>query len=129
MEALDRIGPTARGFAILILIAAAITAAGAQATLERVLEILGIVFLIVILYVVFRLWRSRREEISMWSKRSQMVLYGAGIVAVGNVAAAFVPVLDYPETGLEIVIFFAVFGLCGFAMYRVWKDEHSYGYY
>ena len=129
MEALDRIGPSARGFAILILIAAVITAAGASASLVWILRILGIVFLIVIIYVVFRLWRSRREEISMWSRRAQTVFYGAGFVAIGNLAASFVPVLDYPESGLEIVIFFAVFGLCGFAMYRVWKDEHSYGYY
>lgn len=128
MEVLDRIGPTARGFAILILIAAVITAAGAQASLVWILRILGIVFLVVIIYVVFRLWRSRREEISMWPRRAQTVFYGAGIVALGNLAASFLPVLDYPETGLEIVVFFAVFVLCGFAIYRVWRDEHSYGY-
>ena len=122
------IGPTARGFALLILIAAVITAAGAQGSLVWILRILGIVFLIVIIYVVFRLWRSRREEISMWSRRAQTTFYGAGLVAIGNLAASFIPMLDYPETGLEIVVFFAVFALCGFALYRVWRDQHTYGY-
>jgi hypothetical protein len=46
-------------------------------------------------------------------------------VMVVNVAARFfVPV----GNGWNLIIFLAVFALCGFAMWRVWRDEHSYGY-
>ena len=122
------IGPTARGFAILILVASVITAVGAQGRLVWILRILGVVFLVVIIYVVFRIWKSRREEISMWSRRAQTTFYGAAFVAIGNLAASFIPMIDYPDTGLEIVVFYVVFALCGFALYRVWRDQHTYGY-
>ena len=36
--------------------------------------------------------------------------------------------LDHPATGLEALIFFAVLAACVFAMWRVWRDEHTYGY-
>ena len=44
---------------------------------------------------------------------------------VVNVAARFfVPV----GNGWNLIAFLAVFVLCGFAMWRVWRDEHTYSY-
>lgn len=122
------VNPSVRGFAILILIAAAITALGAEAGLFWILLALRIAFIAAIVYVVYNLWRSRREEISTWSVRARAVFYGGAGVAIVNLVASFVPVVDYPTGGLEILVFFAVFVLCGFAMWRIWRDEHSYGF-
>ena len=44
---------------------------------------------------------------------------------VANVGSRFfVPV----GNGLNLIVFLAVFVLCGFAMWRVWRDEHTYSY-
>ena len=86
------INPTLRGFAIILFVAAAITAVGAEAGLYWLLFVLRIAF----------------------------------IVAIADFAASFA--LPYPESGLEALVFFVVLGACAFAMWRVWRDEHTYGY-
>ena len=67
---------------------------------------------------------SNREQISYWSRRSRAVFYGAALLAIANIVASFA--LPYPETGLEAVVFFAVLIACAYAMWRVWRDEHTY---
>jgi high-affinity Fe2+/Pb2+ permease len=119
-----RLTPTVRGLAILVVIAAVITAAGASSGLTYVLAILNVVFLVAIAWLLYRLWRSNREQISYWSRRSRAVFYGAALLAIANIVASFA--LPYPETGLEAVVFFAVLIACAYAMWRVWRDEHSY---
>ena len=120
------INPTLRGFLIILAIAAAITAAGAEAGLYAVLFVLRIAFILAILYALYALWRRHREEISVWSLRARAVFYGAAGVAIANLIASFI--LTYPSGGLEALVFFAVFAACGFAMWRVWRDEHTYSF-
>ena len=120
------VSPTVRGIAILVLAAAAITAAGAEEGVYWVLYVLRIAFVVAIVWFVYSLWRRRREEISAWSVWARAVFYVAAGTALANLLASFA--LTYPETGLERLVFFAVFGLAGFAMWRVWRDEHTYGY-
>jgi hypothetical protein len=120
------INPTARGFAILVVIAAAITAFQLQVGLEVIILFLQILFLLAIAYVLFMLWRRRRDEISTWSGRSRMVFYGGAGLALADIAVAFTP--WFPEGGLESVVFLLVLGASVYAMWRVWRDEHTYGY-
>ena len=120
------LSPTLRGVLILVVIAAAVTAAGAEQGVFWLLYALRILFIVAMVWFVYSLWRSRRGEIAMWSRRARGVFYGAALVALGNLIASFA--LTYPGTGLERLVFFAVFGLTGFAMWRVWKNEHTYGY-
>jgi hypothetical protein len=120
------VNPTLRGFVILVLIAAAITAFQLQVGLEVILLFLRILFLLAIVYVLFMLWRRRREEISMWPVRSRVVFYGAAAVGIANVGLAFTS--WYPEGGLETLVFLLVLAAGAFAMWRVWRDEHTYGY-
>jgi hypothetical protein len=120
------INPTLRGFGIIVLIAAVITAFQLGVGLEVVLQFLQILFLLAIAYVLFMLWRNRREEIAMWSGRSRVVFYGGAGLALANIGLAFTP--WYPEGGLEAVIFLLVLAAGVFAMWRVWRDEHTYGY-
>ena len=122
------INPAIRGFAIVLVIAGVITALRLEDTVAALFLVMRIAFIVAIAYFLFVLWRRRREEISTWSVRAQTVFYAAAILALVNLALAFVPALDYPATGLEALVFFAVLVACGFAMWRIWRDEHTYGY-
>jgi hypothetical protein len=117
--------PTLRGFLVIALIAAVIVVLQLEQTLAALFIIARIAFFLAIAYFLFLLWRDRRDEISMWSARSRAVFYGSAGLMVVNVAARFfVPV----GNGLNLIVFVAVFVFGGFAMWRVWKDEHTYGY-
>ncbi|MGH3004651.1 MAG: hypothetical protein ACRDOS_01865 [Gaiellaceae bacterium] len=120
------VNPTLRGFAVLVVVAAAITAFQLRVGLEIILLFLRILFLLAIVYVLFILWRRRREEISMWSRRSRVVFYGGAGLAIANIGLAFTN--WYPEGGLESLVFLFVLAAGVFAMWRVWRDEHTYGY-
>jgi uncharacterized RDD family membrane protein YckC len=120
------VSPSLRAFGILVLIAAVITALQLGTGLRVILAFLQILFLLAIAYVVFMLWRRRREEISMWSLRSRLVFYGGAALAMADVGLAFSP--WFPNTGLETIVFLAALAGGLFAMWRVWRDEHTFGY-
>jgi hypothetical protein len=123
---MSRISPTVRGFLIILAIAAVITVLQLQITLISLLLLARIAFFIAIAVFLFLMWRERRQEIATWSLRSRVVFYGAAGLALVNLGA--LSVTAYPTGGLEALIFYFVFGACGFAMWRVWRDEHTYGY-
>jgi len=117
--------PTLRGFLVIALIAVVVVALQLQSTLTALFLLARIAFFLAIAYFVYLMWRDRREEISTWSARSRAVFYGSALALVANVGARFfVPV----GNGLNLLVFLAVFVLCGFAMWRVWRDEHTYSY-
>ncbi len=120
------INPTLRGFLIIIGVAVAITALQLQVALDATLIILRVVFLIAIAFVLYVLWRNNRTEIATWPRRAQVVFYGGALVAMVDVAAAFVT--TFPSGGLEALVFFLVLAACAFAMIRVWREQHLYGY-
>jgi hypothetical protein len=122
----SRINPTLRGFAIIVLIAIVITVLNLGTALASLLILARIAFFLAIAFVLYLLWRDRREEISMWGARSRAVFYGAVLLAVLNVAVS-IPT-DYPSGGLETLAFVAVLVACGYALWRVWRQEHTYGY-
>jgi hypothetical protein len=121
----SEMNPTLRGFLIIALVAVVIVVLQLEATLTALFLLAQIAFFLAIAYFVFLLWRDRREEISMWSARSRAVFYGSAVLLVVNVASRFFVSLG---GGLDLVVFLAVFVLAGFAMWRVWRDEHTYGY-
>ncbi len=120
------VSPTLRGFAIIVVIAAVITALQLQVGLQIVVLFLQILFLLAIAYVLFMLWRRRREDIAAWSLRSRAVFYGGVALVLADVGLAFTP--WFPEGGLESLVFLLALGAGGYAMWRVWRDEHTYGY-
>ncbi|MBD0290503.1 MAG: hypothetical protein ICV74_04535 [Thermoleophilia bacterium] len=124
-----RTNGTLRGFLLILVVAAAITASGSAGAvgLGLVFLVLRVAFIVVIAIVLLRLWRSNREAISTWPRRARVVFYGAAALAlVDLVAASFLP--GWPSGGLESLIFFFVLAASGFSMWRVWRDEHTYGY-
>ena len=124
-RAFREMNPTLRGFLIIALIAVVVVVLQLQTTLSALFLLARIAFFLAIAYFIYLAWRDRRESISMWPTRSRVVFYGAALLMVFNVAVRFfVPV----GNGLSLLVFVAVFACGGFAMWRVWRDEHTYGY-
>jgi hypothetical protein len=123
---MSRINPTVRGFAIIILIAVGIWLLQLQTALISLLLIARIAFFLAIAFFLFLVWRERRGDIAMWPRSSQAIFYGAVLLAVANVGAAILS--SYPSGSLEVLVFIFVLAASGYALYRVWRREHSYGY-
>ena len=117
--------PTLRGFLIIAAIVVVVVVLQLQATVFSLFLLAQIAFFLAIAYFVFLVWRDRRQEISMWSTRSRVVFYGSAVLLVVNVAVRF---WEPVGGGWNLLAFLGVFVLAGFAMWRVWRDEHSYGY-
>jgi hypothetical protein len=118
----SRINPTLRGFLIIALIAALVLVLKLQATLGALFILARIAFLLAMAFFVYLVWRERRQEISVWPGRAQAVFYGAALLIVADIGA--ISFVD--ESGSDAVAFIAVLALCGFAMYRTWRDQHTY---
>ena len=97
----------------------ALSLGSALGTLFLIVQILLLVALVVFIY---RLWRSRRSEIGMWPRRAQVVFYGSALL----ILADLVGYMFFARGGLDAIAFLAVLVLCGFAMFRVWRDQHAY---
>jgi fucose 4-O-acetylase-like acetyltransferase len=118
-----RINPTLRGFLIIAAVSAVIVALQLEATLAALFILARIAFLLAIAYFVFLVWRERRSEIAEWSARARAVFYGAALLIVADIAAiSFVH-----HSGVDSVIFVLVLAASAFAMWRVWRDQHTYG--
>jgi hypothetical protein len=122
----SRINPTLRGFLIIIAIAGVITLLNLQIALNSLLLIAQIAFFLAIAFFLYLLWRDRREEIGMWGIRARVVFYGAVALAVANVGIAILTA--YPSGGLQTLGFIGVFVACGYSLWRIWRQEHTYGY-
>lgn len=118
----SRINPTLRGLALLAAIAGLIVVFQLEQTLVALSLLARIAFLLAIAYFIFLVWRDRREGISMWSRRAQTVFYGAAILAVADVGAYWYG----GAAGYQLLAFVAVLALCGLAMWRTWRDQHTY---
>jgi hypothetical protein len=119
--------PTLRGFLIIALIALVVVALQLYQTLVAIGLLLRIAFFIAIAFVVYLLWRDRlRYEIETWSTRSRRVFYGGAALIVADLAVLFWP--GRPAlAGLDAIAFLGVLVLSALAMWRVWRDERSYG--
>ena len=122
MSFFSRINPTLRGLLILGVIAGLIVVLQLEATLVALSLIARIAFVLAITYFVFLMWRERREGIAMWPQRAQIVFYGAAVVAVADVGVYWYG----GAVGYQILAFIAVLALCGLAMFRTWRDQHTY---
>ncbi len=118
----SRINPTLRGFLILAAIAAAIVALQLETTLVALLLIARIAFVLAIAFFIYLMWRERREEIAAWPTRARVVFYGAALLAVADLGVDWYG----GARGLQVLAFVGVLALCGFAMWRVWREQHRY---
>jgi small-conductance mechanosensitive channel len=118
----SRINPFVRGLLILAAIAAIVVVLRLEQTLVALSLIFRIAFILAIAYFIFLVWRERREGISMWSQRARWVFYGAAILAVVDVGVYWYG----GAVGYQILAFVAILALCGIAMWRTWRDQHTY---
>ena len=123
MSIWSRMNPTLRGFLILLVIVGLIVVLQLEATLVALLLIARIAFLLAIAFFVYLIWRERRAEIAEWSSRAKVVFYGSAFLAIADLAVNWYG----GAHGFQVIAFVAVLAGCGFAMFRTWRDQHTYG--
>lgn len=120
----ERLNPTVRGFMIIAAIALTVVALNLYTVLISLSILLRIAFLLAIAFFVYLMWRERRDEIATWPGRARFALYGAAIlIAFDLLVFGF-----WGASGLGAVAFLLVLIICGYAGYRAWRSQHTYGY-
>jgi small-conductance mechanosensitive channel len=118
----SRMNATLRGFLIILAIVGVIVVLQLEATLTALLILARIAFLLAIAFFVYLMWRERREEIAAWSTRARVVFYGAAVLALADLGVDWYG----GAHGIQILAFLGVLVLCGLAMWRTWRDQHTY---
>jgi hypothetical protein len=116
--------PMLRGFLIIGLIALVVVVLNLQNTVNALLLISYIAFPLAIAFFVYLIWRERRGEIAVWPARVRFAFYGGALLIVADLLAYFF----IGASGLDAMAFLLVLGFSGFAMWRAWKDQHTFGY-
>jgi len=114
--------PMLRGFLLIALVALVIVVLQLQLTLVALFLIARIAFLLAIAFFLFLMWRERRSDIESWETRPRVVFYGAALLIVVDVGAYALR----GASGLDALAFVLVLALSGFAMWRVWRGQHTY---
>jgi small-conductance mechanosensitive channel len=116
--------PTVRGFLVIAAITLAIVVLNLYNVLASLTILVRIAFLLAIAFFVFLVWRERREEIATWAVHAKLALYGAAIlIAFDLLVFGF-----WGASGLGAVGFLLVLVICGYAGFRAWRSQHTYGY-
>jgi hypothetical protein len=118
----SEMNPFVRGLIAVALIALVVVVLQLQATLTALFLIAQIAFFLAIAFFIYLVWRERRSDIESWPGRARLAFYGAALLIVLDLALFF---LNRPS-GQEALAFFLVLIICAFAMFRVWRDQHSY---
>ncbi|MDX6514531.1 MAG: hypothetical protein QOH73_197 [Gaiellaceae bacterium] len=120
--------PTVRGFLISAAIVAAIVAFRPAAITFGIVWLLAqILFLIAIGYLIYRWWREHRGEIALWPGRAKWGFYAAAAVIAVELFIAYAPI-GANLSGLPFLAWILGIAICAYAMWRIWRDEHTYGY-
>ncbi|MDP9490986.1 MAG: hypothetical protein M3P42_02100 [Actinomycetota bacterium] len=114
---------TLRGFLIIIGIVLLVILLNQQTTLLSLVLLTRIAFFLAIAFFVYLMWRERRGDISTWPGRAQFAFYGGAVLILVSIGAFIV----YGASGRSALAFIVTLGLCGFSMFRVWRDQHTYG--
>jgi hypothetical protein len=123
MSFFSRMNSTVRGFAIILVIALVIFLLQLQATLVAVYVLASLALLLAMVFFVYLVWREHRSDIATWPLRARVVMYGGPLLIVCDLVFAWL----FGATGDQLAAFLAVIVLSGFAMFRVWRDQHTYG--
>jgi len=118
----SRMNPTLRGFLILVAIALVVVVLQLENTLIALGLIARIVFALGVAFFIFLMWRERRSDIASWPRRASTAFYAGAVIIVIDFGAY----LYGGAHGLQILAFLGVLAACGFAMFRIWTDQHHY---
>jgi hypothetical protein len=114
--------PTLRGFIVIAVVSAAIVALEAESVLVQLSVLLQVVFAVAVAIFVYTAWRERRGEIELWPLRARAAFYGGAALVLADIAAYWYA----RPSGPAALAFFLVLGVCGFSMFRVWREQHTY---
>jgi cytochrome c oxidase assembly factor CtaG len=115
--------PTVRGFLIIVAIALTVVILNLETTLLSIRLLASIAFFLAVAFFVYLQWRERRSDISTWSGRARFAFYGGALLIVGALGVFFLRGVS----GRNALAFFLILGLSAFSMFRVWRDQHTYG--
>jgi hypothetical protein len=122
MRVWRNLNPTLRGFILIALVAGLVVVLNLGIALTSLFLIARIAFLIAIAVFAYSWWREHRVEISEMPGRVQAVLYVGIALIVVDFAVYFVR----RPSGGDALAFFLVLALAGYAMWRAWRDQHTY---
>ncbi len=111
-----------RGLSIVAIVSLAIVLLSLEESLVTAGALLRIAFFLAIAFFLFLLWRERRAEIDAWSDLSKRTFYGAVLLAVVTIGVF----VGLGANGPQAVVFVVVLACCGWAVFRVWRREHTY---
>jgi small-conductance mechanosensitive channel len=117
-----KMNPTVRGFLIIAAVVLIVMVLNLYGTLFALGILLRIAFFLAIAFFVYLTWRERREEISGWDARERVVFYGSALLIVAALGSYFWQGLP----GYDALGIIGVIACAGFAMFRVWRDRHTY---
>jgi hypothetical protein len=115
--------PTLRGFLIIALVALLIVLLSLESTLFALFLLARIAFFLAVAFFVYLVWRERRAQIGAWPELARFSFYGAALTIVADLIAIS---LVHHRHGLDDFAFVVVLIVCGFVMYRVWRDQTTY---
>jgi uncharacterized membrane protein len=118
------LNPTLRGFVIIALIALVVVVLNLQNTVNSLLLIASIAFPLAIAFFLYLLWREKRGDVAVWPARVRFAFYGGAVLIVVALLAFFFT----GASGVDAIGFLLTIGFAAFAMWRAWRDQHTYGY-
>lgn len=118
----NRINPTLRGFLLIALVALVIVVLNLGVALASLWLIARVAFLLAIAFFVYLLWRDNRSEIAQWPGRARAVFYGGALLIVADFGVYFYR----RPSGPDALAFFLTLAAAGYAMWRTWRDQHTY---
>ncbi len=116
--------PFVRGLLVVALIALVVVVLQLQATLVSLFLLARIAFFLAVAFFLFLLWRERRSDIAAWPTRAKAVFYAAILLAVVAAGLFFWAGVS----GLNALAFVLILAICAFSVFRIWRDQHTYGY-
>ena len=119
----SRMNPTLRGLLIVALIALAVVILNLYVALASLFLLAQIAFFLAIAFFVYLLWRERRDDIEAWPTRAKVAFYGGALLIVAAFAAFFL----VGASGPSAIAFLFTLAISAFAMWRTWRDQHTYG--
>jgi hypothetical protein len=119
---LSDMNPFLRGMLIVGVVALVIVVLQLYQTLFALQLLARVAFFLAVAFFIYLVWRERRGEIAMWSRRGQVVFYGAALLIIADLGTYFL----LGASGPDALALLLVLGLAGFSMFRVWRDERTY---
>ena len=121
----SRMKPTLRGVLIIALIALVVVVLQLQQSLVALSILLRIAFFLAVAFFLFLVWRERlRTDIETWPRRAQLAFYGGAALIVVVLGVLFWT--GFGVAGGEAVALILALAVSAFAMWRVWRDQHTY---